>query len=82
MVIVFKLALKYILRREKILLREINICLAAICDKMHKLALIDDSYNMIEFESLRGQYQQALYRLVTVARSTTGSENIPHVPRY
>lgn len=49
---------------------------------MHEMALIDNSYNMMEFESLRGQYQCALYRLVMIARSATGNENILPVPRY
>ncbi|XP_050574605.1 eukaryotic translation initiation factor 2-alpha kinase 1-like isoform X3 [Bombus affinis] len=47
----------------------------AICDRLHKLKLIDDSYNMIEFEPLRNQYQQALYRLFTVTRAAAGCEN-------
>ncbi|XP_025157575.1 eukaryotic translation initiation factor 2-alpha kinase 1 isoform X4 [Harpegnathos saltator] len=54
----------------------------AICDKMHELELIDNSYNMVEFESLRGQYQRALYRLVTVARASTGKEKIIHSPSF
>ncbi|XP_014469424.1 PREDICTED: eukaryotic translation initiation factor 2-alpha kinase 1-like [Dinoponera quadriceps] len=54
----------------------------AICDKMHEFELIDNSYNMMEFESMRGQYQRAIYRLITLARSITGSENILHIPNY
>ncbi|XP_031828562.2 eukaryotic translation initiation factor 2-alpha kinase 1 isoform X2 [Nomia melanderi] len=52
----------------------------AICDRLHELKLIDDSYNMMEFESLRGQYQYALYHLVTVARAATGCENALRIP--
>ncbi|CAL7948953.1 unnamed protein product [Xylocopa violacea] len=52
----------------------------AICDKLHELKLIDSSYNMIEFESLRHQYQQAFNHLFTVARTTTGCENTLQVP--
>ncbi|RVE50341.1 hypothetical protein evm_005007 [Chilo suppressalis] len=42
-----------------------------ICEKLHSMNLIDDSYAMGEFEAMRSQYQRALYQLVTVA---TGSE--------
>ncbi|XP_078042379.1 eukaryotic translation initiation factor 2-alpha kinase 1 isoform X2 [Augochlora pura] len=52
----------------------------AICDKLHEMKLIDGSYNMMEFESLRGQYQHALYHLVRIARAATGSENIIQMP--
>ncbi|XP_003692497.1 eukaryotic translation initiation factor 2-alpha kinase 1-like [Apis florea] len=53
----------------------------AICDRLHKLKIIDSSYNMIELEPLRGQYQQALYHLFTVARATIGCENALQIPR-
>lgn len=36
---------------------------------------------MIELEPLRGQYQQALYHLFTVARATIGCENALQIPR-
>ncbi|XP_029053340.2 eukaryotic translation initiation factor 2-alpha kinase 1-like [Osmia bicornis bicornis] len=52
----------------------------AICDRLHELKLIDSSYNMMEFETLRSQYQRALYHLVTVARAATGCESILQVP--
>ncbi|XP_076283709.1 eukaryotic translation initiation factor 2-alpha kinase 1 isoform X2 [Lasioglossum baleicum] len=52
----------------------------AICDRLHEMKLIDGSYNMMEFESLRGQYQHALYHLVRVARAATGCENILQIP--
>ncbi|XP_076750522.1 eukaryotic translation initiation factor 2-alpha kinase 1 isoform X2 [Xylocopa sonorina] len=52
----------------------------AICDKLHELKLIDSSYSMIEFESLRHQYQQAFNHLFTVARTATGCENVLQVP--
>ncbi|XP_076670116.1 eukaryotic translation initiation factor 2-alpha kinase 1 isoform X2 [Andrena cerasifolii] len=52
----------------------------AICDKLHELNLIDSSYNLMEFEQLRGQYQRALYHLVTVARASTGCESALQVP--
>ena len=52
----------------------------AICDKLHELNLIDSSYNLMEFEQLRGQYQNALYHLLTVARAATGCESTLQVP--
>ncbi|XP_011311598.1 eukaryotic translation initiation factor 2-alpha kinase 1-like [Fopius arisanus] len=51
-----------------------------LCDKLHEMRLIDSSYNMMEFESMRGQYQQAWYRLVAVARAAAGSEDIIEFP--
>ncbi|KAJ8729711.1 hypothetical protein PYW08_001292 [Mythimna loreyi] len=42
-----------------------------ICEKLHSMNLIDDSYAMGEFEAMRSQYQRALYQLVAVA---SGSE--------
>lgn len=44
----------------------------AICEILYEQKLIDNSYNMVEFEPLRSQYRQALYRLFTVARAATG----------
>ncbi|XP_015601983.1 interferon-induced, double-stranded RNA-activated protein kinase isoform X2 [Cephus cinctus] len=52
----------------------------AICDRLHEMKLIDGSYNMRELEIIRGQYQRALYHLVTVARASTGSESALQVP--
>ncbi|XP_063973353.1 probable serine/threonine-protein kinase DDB_G0268642 isoform X1 [Diachasmimorpha longicaudata] len=51
-----------------------------LCDKLHEMKLIDSSYNMMEFESMRGQYQQAWYNLMTVARAAAGSESIIEFP--
>lgn len=42
-----------------------------ICEKLHSMKLIDDSYAMGEFEVMRSQYQRALYQLVTIS---SGSE--------
>ncbi|XP_012232268.2 eukaryotic translation initiation factor 2-alpha kinase 1-like isoform X1 [Linepithema humile] len=53
----------------------------AICDKLHESQLIDDSYNMMELDVVRGHYQRALYRLVTIARNVTGSESTLQIPR-
>lgn len=41
-----------------------------ICEKLHSMNLIDNSYAMGEFEAMRSQYQRALYQLVTVASGT------------
>ncbi|CAK9801674.1 Eukaryotic translation initiation factor 2-alpha kinase 1 [Anthophora plagiata] len=52
----------------------------AICDRLYELKLIDRSYNMIEFEPLRGQYQRALYQLFTVASAATGCQSTLQIP--
>jgi hypothetical protein len=42
--------------------------------------LIDQSYNVEEFEFMRSHYQRALFHLLTVAKSVTdGSENETNV---
>lgn len=48
-----------------------NLLYNTICEKLHSMHLIDNSYAMGEFEVMRSQYQRALYQLVTVA---SGSE--------
>ncbi|XP_013192995.1 eukaryotic translation initiation factor 2-alpha kinase 1 [Amyelois transitella] len=48
-----------------------------ICEKLHSMHLIDDSYSMGEFEVMRSQYQKALYQLVSV---TNGAEIPISVP--
>ncbi|XP_018347907.1 PREDICTED: interferon-induced, double-stranded RNA-activated protein kinase-like [Trachymyrmex septentrionalis] len=55
-----------------------------ICDKLHHLQLINDTYNTPEFEMLRGQYQNALYRMLRVARGELESENALSIaiPRF
>ncbi|KOC59655.1 Eukaryotic translation initiation factor 2-alpha kinase 1 [Habropoda laboriosa] len=52
----------------------------AICDRLYELKLIDHSYNMIEFEPLRSQYQRVLYQLFTVACAATGCESTLQIP--
>ncbi|XP_053676798.1 eukaryotic translation initiation factor 2-alpha kinase 1-like [Anopheles nili] len=39
-----------------------------ICDRLHAVNLIDETYTMGEFEMMRNQYQKALYHLVRIAR--------------
>lgn len=58
-----------------------------ICHKLHQMNLIDQSYNVEEFEFMRSHYQRALFHLFTVAKSVTdASENDTNVllqfPRY
>lgn len=40
---------------------------------LHQMKLIDKSYEMEEFESMRSYYQEALFHLVTVAKNTSKS---------
>lgn len=42
-----------------------------ICEHLHQLKLIDETYAMGEFEMMRSQYQRALYQLVSIARGNT-----------
>ncbi|XP_035787340.1 eukaryotic translation initiation factor 2-alpha kinase 1-like isoform X2 [Anopheles albimanus] len=39
-----------------------------ICERLHAVKLIDETYAMGEFEMMRSQYQKALYHLVSIAR--------------
>lgn len=45
-----------------------------ICTQLHRMNLIDETYEMGEFDVMRSQYQRALYQLATVAR---GQGEIP-----
>ncbi|KAL4705064.1 hypothetical protein ACJJTC_004563 [Scirpophaga incertulas] len=47
-----------------------NQLYTTICEKLHSMNLIDNSYAMGEFEAMRSQYQRALYQLVTVANGS------------
>ncbi|XP_052872462.1 eukaryotic translation initiation factor 2-alpha kinase 1-like [Anopheles cruzii] len=40
----------------------------SICERLHAVNLIDETYAMGEFEMMRSQYQKALYHLVSIAR--------------
>ncbi|XP_018329399.1 eukaryotic translation initiation factor 2-alpha kinase 1-like [Agrilus planipennis] len=51
-----------------------------ICEKLFEMKLIDESYNMDEFEGMRNQYQRALYHLVTTARG--GEKSAPMQPAW
>lgn len=42
-----------------------------ICQQLHNMRLIDETYKMSEFDLMRSQYQRALYQLATVARGQT-----------
>jgi hypothetical protein len=53
---------------------------SVICHKLHQMNLIDQSYNVEEFEFMRSHYQRALFHLLTVAKSVTdASENDTNV---
>ncbi|XP_054282120.1 eukaryotic translation initiation factor 2-alpha kinase 1-like [Macrosteles quadrilineatus] len=39
-----------------------------ICKKLHQMKLIDETYEMDEFESMRSYYQKALYQMVCAAK--------------
>lgn len=58
-----------------------------ICHQLHQMNLIDQSYNVEEFEFMRSHYQRALFHLLTVAKSVSASnENetnfLLQLPRY
>lgn len=42
-----------------------------ICQQLHRMNLIDETFKMGEFDVMRSQYQRALYQLATVARGKT-----------
>lgn len=42
-----------------------------ICMQLHRMSLIDETFEMGEFDVMRSQYQRALYQLATVARGKT-----------
>ncbi|RLU22024.1 hypothetical protein DMN91_006403 [Ooceraea biroi] len=48
-----------------------------ICNELCQMKLLDGSYNVAEFETLRRQYHHAFSRLVSIARVMTGNESIP-----
>ncbi|XP_026285032.1 eukaryotic translation initiation factor 2-alpha kinase 1-like [Frankliniella occidentalis] len=44
-----------------------------ICERLHQMQLIDDTYTIEEFQFMRSHYQKALYQLLAVAKSSTQS---------
>ncbi|XP_059622716.1 eukaryotic translation initiation factor 2-alpha kinase 3-like [Phlebotomus argentipes] len=46
----------------------------SICEQLQQMNLIDDTWEMGEFEAMRSQYQRALFQLVAVARGP----DLPH----
>jgi hypothetical protein len=49
---------------------------SVICQKLHQMNLIDQSYSVEEFEFLRSHYQRAVFHLLNVAKSvSTINEN-------
>uniref|UniRef100_A0A182QR26 non-specific serine/threonine protein kinase n=1 Tax=Anopheles farauti TaxID=69004 RepID=A0A182QR26_9DIPT len=53
-----------------------------ICDRLHAVNLIDETYTMGEFEMMRSQYQKALYHLVTIARGSDMPVVYPDLQEY
>ncbi|KAK9510003.1 hypothetical protein O3M35_004880 [Rhynocoris fuscipes] len=45
-----------------------------VCEKLHQMNLIGESYEREEFQFMRSHYQKALYRLLAIAK-TTSSDN-------
>lgn len=56
-----------------------NLLYNTICEKLHSMRLIDDSYAMGEFEVMRSQYQRALYQLVSVANGSELPITLPSI---
>ncbi|KAG8247361.1 Eukaryotic translation initiation factor 2-alpha kinase [Homalodisca vitripennis] len=52
-----------------------------ICKKLHQMKLIDESYELEEFESMRSYYQKALYHLVSVAKTSKSPDKKAMVPK-
>ena len=52
-----------------------------LCDNAHDMKLIDSTYNMGEYEFIRGKYKQALFTLISIARATLGSDSAIAIPR-
>ncbi|EAA05508.5 AGAP010925-PA, partial [Anopheles gambiae str. PEST] len=53
-----------------------------ICDRLHAVNLIDETYTMGEFEMMRSQYQKALYHLVSIARGRDLPVVLPDLQEY
>uniref|UniRef100_A0A182LSK0 non-specific serine/threonine protein kinase n=1 Tax=Anopheles culicifacies TaxID=139723 RepID=A0A182LSK0_9DIPT len=54
----------------------------SICDRLHAVNLIDETYTMGEFEMMRSQYQKALYHLVNIARGQDLPVVLPDLQEY
>ncbi|XP_071553933.1 eukaryotic translation initiation factor 2-alpha kinase 1 isoform X2 [Temnothorax nylanderi] len=54
----------------------------AICKKLHDLQLINDTYDTMEFETLRGKYQRAFYQMLSVARGEPESDSVVLIPKF
>uniref|UniRef100_A0A182WG09 non-specific serine/threonine protein kinase n=1 Tax=Anopheles minimus TaxID=112268 RepID=A0A182WG09_9DIPT len=54
----------------------------SICDRLHAVNLIDETYTMGEFEMMRSQYQKALYHLVNIARGQDLPVMLPDLQEY
>ncbi|CAH1117703.1 unnamed protein product [Phaedon cochleariae] len=55
-----------------------SVMYKVICDKLHSMNLLGESYNMMEFEGIRSQYQRAFLHLLASVKS--GDKSIPVSP--
>ncbi|XP_070518789.1 eukaryotic translation initiation factor 2-alpha kinase 1 isoform X4 [Cardiocondyla obscurior] len=53
----------------------------AICEKLHEMKLISNTYNVVEFKMLRGKYQHALCRMFSAARGEPESDSLLFIPK-
>ncbi|XP_058117406.1 eukaryotic translation initiation factor 2-alpha kinase 1-like [Anopheles ziemanni] len=53
-----------------------------ICERLHAVNLIDETYTMGEFEMMRSQYQKALYHLVSITRGNDLPVVLPDLQEY
>ncbi|XP_024882771.1 eukaryotic translation initiation factor 2-alpha kinase 1-like isoform X2 [Temnothorax curvispinosus] len=54
----------------------------AICKKLHDLQLINDTYDTMEFETLKGKYQRAFCQMLSVARGQPESDSVMFMPKF
>ncbi|XP_036140373.1 eukaryotic translation initiation factor 2-alpha kinase 1 isoform X2 [Monomorium pharaonis] len=53
-----------------------------ICDKLYELQLLNDTYNTVEFDVLKGRYQRAFYQFLNVARAQSENKSVLSIPRF
>lgn len=59
--------------RSYIINKVLSLTFTVICERLHQMQLIDDTYTIEEFQFMRSHYQRALYQLLAVAKSSTQS---------
>lgn len=67
----------YVIAKDKMRRRKLY---QDICYHLHKLKLIDGSYDNMKYEVLRKTYQQAFYKLIKVIHATNGIESPIYMP--